>query len=105
MPYKDKEKQRAFQAKWRREKSRKLREKVWKLKDKPCKDCGIKYPPYVMDFDHVKGGKINSVSRLASNGGMEAVHKEVKKCEVVCANCHRIRTYNRIRRKDDTIKV
>lgn len=60
----------------------------------PCSDCHIIYPYYVMDFDHV-GKKTAEVSRLISNGCGKRVLKEIKECELVCANCHRIRTYNR----------
>ena len=61
---------------------------------KPCCDCGISYPYYVMDYDHVRGKKVNNVSHLISRG-MKAVKDEIKKCELVCSNCHRIRTYKR----------
>jgi hypothetical protein len=34
-------------------------------KSKPCEDCGIQYPPYVMDFDHHEGvDKLDHVGRL-----------------------------------------
>jgi hypothetical protein len=46
-----------------------------------------------MDFDHVRGDKLLNVSRLR-NGRLAwwRLLAELKKCEVVCANCHRIRT-------------
>lgn len=57
-------------------------------------DCNIKYPYYVMDFDHVRGKKSFTLGSL--NGqGLQTVIKEIKKCDVVCANCHRIRTHKR----------
>lgn len=61
----------------------------------PCKDCGNKYPHYVMDFDHVNDDKVGNISRLAHDGRREAVLKEIAKCELVCSNCHRVRTYKR----------
>ncbi|MEK7551692.1 MAG: hypothetical protein AAB532_03775 [Patescibacteria group bacterium] len=72
---------------------------VNELKYKPCKDCGIIYPPYVMDFDYIKGQeKLNSVARLIHNGWSKAkLLEEMAKCDLVCANCHRIRTYKRLR--------
>lgn len=63
-------------------------------KDKPCEDCGIKYPPYVMDFDHVRGEKVRKVSGL-TNGSTAVILAEIAKCDVVCANCHRERTFQR----------
>lgn len=66
------------------------------LKNVPCTDCGVKYPPYVMDFDHIDGQeKSDNVSVLIRKGSRSAVMDEIAKCEVVCSNCHRIRTHNR----------
>lgn len=63
----------------------------------PCVDCGISYPYYVMDFDHVGDApKIKDINFLASTGRVGALKKEVVKCEVVCANCHRKRTHSRM---------
>lgn len=75
----------------------KLKQLIAKLKDKPCTDCHKKYPPYVMDFDHLnKKTKIACVSYLKRHRvAFEKIIKEVKKCELVCSNCHRIRTYKR----------
>lgn len=67
-------------------------------KDRPCADCGVKYPFYVMDFDHRPGSdKINDVALMTrSNWSLEKIKKEIEKCEVVCANCHRIRTFGHL---------
>jgi hypothetical protein len=70
---------------------------LWRLKDKPCADCGQKFPPYAMDFDHVDENKLENVSRIASrHGSLKAMEAEAAKCEVVCAVCHRIRTFTRL---------
>jgi hypothetical protein len=61
---------------------------------KPCSDCGMKYPFYVMDFDHL-GDKRNIISQIVLQGSRHALEAEIKKCELVCANCHRIRTHKR----------
>lgn len=65
------------------------------IKNKPCYDCGIIYPSYVMDFDHrKKEDKLNNIARLIRDGwSKEKLLFEIKKCDLVCANCHRIRTY------------
>jgi hypothetical protein len=60
-----------------------------------CTDCKQKFPAYVMDFDHLPNfDKIKNVSSLIRSH-MEVVIAEIKKCEIVCSNCHRIRTYKR----------
>lgn len=68
-----------------------------KIKDKPCMDCGKKYAPYVIDFDHRDGKKKEiDIGRMIGGGwSRKKVNKEIKKCDIVCSNCHRIRTYNR----------
>lgn len=63
----------------------------------PCSDCGIHYPYYVMDFDHLDADlKIRDINYLSSTGRIGALKKEIVKCEVVCANCHRKRTHERM---------
>ena len=65
-------------------------------KAKPCMDCGIEYPPYVMDFDHVRGEKKFNIARATKDKpSMEVLLAEIEKCDPVCANCHRIRTHER----------
>ena len=61
----------------------------------PCNDCGKNYPYYVMDFDHLER-KENIISFLSASGRIGALKKEIEKCEIVCANCHRIRTHKRL---------
>ena len=48
-----------------------------------------------MQFDHIGTDKISSVSRLVSGRSRQAVLDEIEKCELVCANCHSIRTWHR----------
>ena len=73
-----------------------LRKWVYSVKNStPCMDCGIQYPHYVTDFDHISNDKTMTVSRMINRGGAKQVKEEIKKCELVCSNCHRERTYNR----------
>src|SRR5919206_3677343 len=66
---------------------------VDQLKSRPCSDCGVQYPPYVMDFDHVRGEKSLNLSRLRNSRlAWSRLLAELEKCEAVCANCHRMRT-------------
>jgi len=69
---------------------------IQQAKDVPCGDCGCRYPPWVMDFDHVRGRKAGNVGEMLS-AGTPALQREIAKCEVVCANCHRQRTHDRRR--------
>lgn len=64
------------------------------VKAKPCADCGIQYPPYVMDFDHLSD-KEGLVSRMVWHASTEKLLAEIAKCDVVCSNCHRVRTHER----------
>ncbi len=74
-----------------REKNRTL---MRDAKRAPCIDCGQIYPYYVMDFDHVRGAKVANISRMVSRP-LNAVIEEMEKCDVVCSNCHRERTFGR----------
>ncbi len=70
-----------------------------KLKNKPCKDCNKSYPSFVMDFDHLEGSfKEATISKMAfhDTSNLKRITAEIKKCDLVCANCHRIRTHDRI---------
>ena len=60
-----------------------------RLKSVPCVDCSHAYPFYVMDFDHVRGEKLGQVPKM---GSFKAIRQEASKCDVVCANCHRLRS-------------
>lgn len=76
-------------------KIKRAREILSKLKAKtPCKDCKVQFPPEAMDFDHVRGQKKFSLASPATFSG-RAIAAEIAKCEIVCANCHRIRTRQR----------
>lgn len=58
-------------------------------------DCGVSYPSYVMDFDHRDPSlkKFELGDALSKVYSIQLVLDEIAKCDVVCANCHRIRTY------------
>ena len=61
----------------------------------PCMDCKEYYPYYVMDFDHVRGTKHANVMELIPTLSKKKIDEEIAKCEIVCSNCHRIRTHMR----------
>ena len=61
-----------------------------------CMDCGGKFPSYVLDLDHRDPNeKEFTPSRLYKNGSWDKMILEIRKCDVVCANCHRIRTHDK----------
>jgi hypothetical protein len=68
-----------------------------KIKDRPCLDCGGRFQVAVMDFDHRPGETktmtLSYIFGLPPN--YRRLVQELKKCDVVCANCHRIRTAQR----------
>ena len=67
-------------------------------KDAPCVDCGQRYPFYVMEFDHREGEtKLFNIADVTSKyrTSRETLDRELAKCDLVCANCHRERTYQR----------
>jgi hypothetical protein len=73
-----------------------LKRKLAEIKEASgCVDCGINNH-IILDFDHLRDKKYN-ISRMIHDGfSWKAIKKEIEKCEIVCANCHRIRTYNRL---------
>lgn len=82
------------------EKNRARRDLIYEMKRKPCMDCGGHFPSECMDFDHRPGAvKLFDIG-TTMHRNWEAILMETKKCEIVCANCHRIRTANRKRERE-----
>lgn len=62
-----------------------------------CVDCGYKEHPAALEFDHLEarnGDQTRTVARLMGKT-LKRIKQEIDLCELVCANCHRIRTHNR----------
>lgn len=82
---------------------REIRLAVNAMKSVPCADCGGTFHPCAMDFDHrgdVK--KSRDIGAMASGGAaLSAIVREASKCDIVCANCHRVRTWTRGKAKRD----
>lgn len=75
-----------------------IRESLITAKDRPCADCNVKYAPWVMQFDHVpdRGSKTFTLSKaVRQKYSAKKIAEEIAKCDVVCANCHAERTYQR----------
>jgi hypothetical protein len=59
-----------------------------------CVCCGYKESAYALDFDHLDpNSKIEGVSRMSSRN-IQKIKEEILKCQVLCANCHRIKTHD-----------
>ena len=75
----------------------KIRNLLIEAKNKPCMDCGNSYSYFVMDFDHVRGKKNFGLAEASNKlRSLSVVKEEISKCDVVCANCHRQRTFSRM---------
>lgn len=68
--------------------------RTYKL-SKGCKDCGYKKHHAALEFDHITGEKEFNVCNAKS---IKQAKEEIKKCEVVCSNCHKIRTFERLQK-------
>lgn len=64
------------------------------LSTKKCIDCG-ENDPIVLEFDHKeRGDKFKQVSQMLSGHySWNSLLKEINKCDIRCANCHRKKTY------------
>lgn len=75
---------------------RKLK-KMAVLKQGACVDCGREYHPCQMSFDHLPGlPKYKDINEMRS-ASMSRLQAEIKNCDLVCLNCHALRTWTRQR--------
>jgi hypothetical protein len=79
---------------WSLELRRSNEKLILELKKEPCVDCGNKFPSCCMEFDHVpgRGKKIGHISDMMSYS-KEMLLLEIEKCDLICSNCHKIRTF------------
>ena len=63
------------------------------FREHPCVDCG-EMDPVVLEFDHL-ADKDFAIGTALARYGWTRIEAEIRKCEVVCANCHRRRTARR----------
>lgn len=59
-----------------------------------CMDCDQSYHSYQMDFDHRDQTlKINGITdMIVSQQSIEIIMSEIDKCDLICANCHAMRS-------------
>ena len=105
MPYKDKTKQTEYQKKnyqdnkelWReRQRARRIENKAYlnEVKSSGCSRCGYSKCPDALEFHHPNDDKLVSVAESARLHSLKTLKKEVEKCILLCANCHREEHYN-----------
>lgn len=63
--------------------------------ERGCSDCGYNSHPEALHFDHLPEHKKEYAIATLADSAVSKYLDEIEKCEVVCANCHAIRTYNR----------
>ena len=56
-----------------------------------CSDCP-ENDPIVLEFDHVRGTKLQNITDMIGSNSIESIQEEIDKCEVRCANCHKRKT-------------
>lgn len=71
---------------------------VAEMKNVPCMDCGDEFPHVCMEFDHRHPEeKFKAVANLVGTGyRWSVVLEEIAKCDVVCSNCHAVRTHGHL---------
>ena len=71
---------------------------VDELKSAPCMDCAGQYPSEAMDWDHrLAETKLYDVGAMVGGRySWDKIQAEIAKCDLVCSNCHRIRTKKRL---------
>ncbi len=56
-----------------------------------CSRCGYKEHPDALDFHHPNKDKEKSLASYAKDGvSLEFIKNEIRKCVLLCANCHRV---------------
>jgi hypothetical protein len=66
------------------------------LRGVPRLDCGSRFAPCAMEVDHRDPAtKVAAVTRMIANASWRRIAEEAAKCDIVCSNCHRLRTFRR----------
>lgn len=82
---------------WTTGKARHQRRLYWLYKykiAKGCRICGYNLHASALDFDHINPvTKSFEIAKRVPNTTLKTLFNEIKKCQILCANCHRIKTY------------
>lgn len=72
------------------------KELIWSIKaSNSCTDCKVFFHPASMEFDHLSDKK-STIGKDYWARKFETIFKEIRKCQLVCANCHKLRSYHRL---------
>ena len=78
-------------SKWQRQRKYSLKEKAIQYKGNKCYDCNISFPQYIYDFHHLDPSSKDFNPSKGFSMPEEILYKELDKCVMLCANCHRTR--------------
>lgn len=93
LQYKDKYVQKA--RRWNKAQTTALRDFILKyLSVHPCVDCG-NADIRVLEFDHENDKYMNVSVMIRNCHAVESIKREIAKCKIRCANCHRIKTFTK----------
>ena len=87
----------------RRTKARQFMQE-YKTEHNVCTDCKESYPYWILEFDHLSD-KDFTIGKEGREKNLETLKCEIEKCEIVCANCHRNRTFTRSIKRGNTIDI
>ncbi|MBU0957358.1 MAG: HNH endonuclease [Nanoarchaeota archaeon] len=73
----------------KRKRFQNLKRELVELLDGKCKICGYNNTIQALEFHHIQGNKENHMTRLIKDNSKQKVLKEIEKCILLCANCHR----------------
>lgn len=78
-----------------RQRTRELKKRdfLLELRERLCTDCGQRWPPYVMEFDHRDPTTKRFLVANSWTRSKQQILEEAAKCDIVCRNCHRARTF------------
>jgi hypothetical protein len=70
--------------------------------ERGCAKCGFKGHPAALDFDHTRGTKRRQVGQSPT---LKFLVEEMEKCTILCANCHRVKTYENGEYRHKTVRL
>ena len=78
---------------WRMRRAKEMKQKALKYLGSNCRKCGYNKSIYALEFNHI-GNKKYELTRMFQKGlSWGSIKKELDKCELLCANCHREITF------------